>query len=342
MYPWKPTWLPCSHSSSPCTTRPTVSSPSSPRSTRRSRPPNSPYEIVFVDDGSTDGSFAAMERIAAVRGDVRVVKLRRNFGKAAALTHGFEASRGEYVVTMDGDRQDDPAEIPRLVAPLDDGLRPRLRLEAEPPGPAQQDAAVALLQLDGAAHHGHPTARLQLRPQVLPARRRRDDLRLRRAAPLHPGRRRPGGLPRHGGAREPPPPHGGALQVRLAALPARLPRPAHGALPRALPAPAPAPVRRHRHAAHPLGFLVELYLTIDKLVFGHPIGQRPLLLLGVARSSSSGVQLLSLGLIGELIANTRARSGPDPAQIARVVEGGRELVTAPDGAAAESGAADTQ
>ena len=61
--------------------------------------------------------------------------------------------------------------------------------------------------------------------------------------------------------------------------------------------------------------LVELYLTIDKLVFGHPIGQRPLLLLG-ALLIIVGVQLLSLGLIGELIANSRARGGPDAAQVA--------------------------
>ena len=70
-----------------------------------------------------------------------------------------------------------------------------------------------------------------------------------------------------------------------------------------------------------IGVLVELYLTVDKLVFGHPIGQRPLLLLGTLLIIV-GVQLLSLGLIGELIANSRARGGPDEAQVARVVEGG--------------------
>ena len=76
-----------------------------------------------------------------------------------------------------------------------------------------------------------------------------------------------------------------------------------------------------------IGLLVELYLTVDKFAFGHPIGQRPLLLLG-ALLIIVGVQLLSLGLIGELIANSRARRGPDPAQIARVVEGGTEARTA--------------
>ena len=64
---------------------------------------------------------------------------------------------------------------------------------------------------------------------------------------------------------------------------------------------------------------MELYLTVEKVVFGEPIGQRPLLLLG-ALLIIVGVQLLSLGLIGELIANSRAREGPDTAQVACVVE----------------------
>jgi hypothetical protein len=69
--------------------------------------------------------------------------------------------------------------------------------------------------------------------------------------------------------------------------------------------------------------LIELYMTIDKLVFGNPIGQRPLLLLG-ALLIIVGVQLLSLGLIGELIANSRARGGPDVAQVAVVLGQGAE------------------
>ena len=58
-----------------------------------------PYEIVFVDDGSTDGSFPVMKELAEARDDVRVVKLRRNFGKAAALSHGFAAARGDSTPT---------------------------------------------------------------------------------------------------------------------------------------------------------------------------------------------------------------------------------------------------
>ena len=81
-----------------------------------------PWEVVFVDDGSTDGTFSALTRLHAAEQNVRVVRLRRNFGKAAALVAGFDQARGETVVTIDGDLQDDPAEIPRLLAKLDEGF----------------------------------------------------------------------------------------------------------------------------------------------------------------------------------------------------------------------------
>jgi glycosyltransferase involved in cell wall biosynthesis len=80
------------------------------------------WEAVYVDDGSTDGSFAALTRLHAHNENVRVVRLRRNFGKAAALAAGFAQADGDRVVTLDGDLQDDPAEIPRLLAKLEEGF----------------------------------------------------------------------------------------------------------------------------------------------------------------------------------------------------------------------------
>jgi glycosyltransferase involved in cell wall biosynthesis len=80
------------------------------------------WEAIFVDDGSTDGSFAALTRLHASAENVRVVRLRRNFGKAAALVAGFDQARGDTIVTLDGDLQDDPGEIPRLLAKLDEGF----------------------------------------------------------------------------------------------------------------------------------------------------------------------------------------------------------------------------
>jgi glycosyltransferase involved in cell wall biosynthesis len=78
-----------------------------------------PWELVVVDDGSRDGTGTALERRAAALGaHVRVVRLRRNFGQSAAMQAGIDAARGDVIVTMDGDLQNDPADIPALVAKL--------------------------------------------------------------------------------------------------------------------------------------------------------------------------------------------------------------------------------
>ena len=79
-------------------------------------------EIIFVDDGSDDGSWYVMNKIARDDSRVQCIKFRKNFGKAAAIQAGVEAATGEYVVTMDGDLQDDPAEIPNLFRCLQDGF----------------------------------------------------------------------------------------------------------------------------------------------------------------------------------------------------------------------------
>ena len=77
-----------------------------------------PYEILYIDDGSTDTSFEILRDFHAHDQSVRVVRFRRNFGKSAALSVGFREARGEVVITMDADLQDDPAEIPSLIEAL--------------------------------------------------------------------------------------------------------------------------------------------------------------------------------------------------------------------------------
>lgn len=79
------------------------------------------YEVIMVDDGSTDGSFAVLEELAAREPRLKVVRLRRNFGQTAALQAGIDWSRGEVLVTMDGDLQNDPADIPLLLEKLAEG-----------------------------------------------------------------------------------------------------------------------------------------------------------------------------------------------------------------------------
>ena len=79
------------------------------------------YEVIYVDDGSTDDSWSTLRRLAAGDAHIRIVRLRRNFGQTAALAAGFAHARFPIVITLDADGQNDPADIPRLLAALDDG-----------------------------------------------------------------------------------------------------------------------------------------------------------------------------------------------------------------------------
>src|ERR1700759_904703 len=79
------------------------------------------FELVLVDDCSSDRTYKLLEEIAAVDSRVLVVKLRRNFGQTSALAAGFDHSQGDYILAMDGDLQHDPTEIPDFVAKLEEG-----------------------------------------------------------------------------------------------------------------------------------------------------------------------------------------------------------------------------
>jgi glycosyltransferase involved in cell wall biosynthesis len=280
-------------------------------------------EIVFVDDGSTDGSFRIMQQLVERRPDVRVVRLRRNFGKAAALAHGFAVSRGEYIVTLDGDRQDDPHEIPRLIAKLDAGfdLVSGWKQSRQDPLSKTLPSRVfnwTVRRTTGIPLHDFNCGLKAYRREVIetisvygeqhryiPVVAAQAGFRVTEERVNH--RPRVAGRSKYGWQRY--------LRGYLDLLTVLF-------------------LGRYQHRPQHLfggigtlflilGVLVELYLTIDKLVFGAPIGQRPLLLLG-ALLIIVGVQLLSLGLIGELIANTRARGGPDATQAAAVIGGAAE------------------
>lgn len=79
------------------------------------------FELILVDDGSRDESFAIMQGLAVNERRLKVIRLRRNFGQTAAMAAGFNAASGDVIVPMDGDRQNNPADIPRLLAKLDEG-----------------------------------------------------------------------------------------------------------------------------------------------------------------------------------------------------------------------------
>src|SRR5262245_19468973 len=82
---------------------------------------NRPYEILFVDDGSQDGSYDELLGLARGDANVKVVRFRRNFGQTAAMAAGLEHASGEVIVTMDGDMQNDPADIPLMLDKLNEG-----------------------------------------------------------------------------------------------------------------------------------------------------------------------------------------------------------------------------
>lgn len=79
------------------------------------------YEIIFVDDGSTDGSYGVLQDLHAADDHVQVIRFRRNFGQTVAFTAGFDHAQGSLVVTLDADGQNDPADIPRLLEKLQEG-----------------------------------------------------------------------------------------------------------------------------------------------------------------------------------------------------------------------------
>jgi glycosyltransferase involved in cell wall biosynthesis len=80
-----------------------------------------PYEILFIDDASTDRSFELLSNLVETDAHLKVIRLRRNFGQTAALTAGFDEAKGEIVIAMDGDLQHAPEDIPALLAKIDEG-----------------------------------------------------------------------------------------------------------------------------------------------------------------------------------------------------------------------------
>ena len=178
--------------------------------------------------------------------NVVVVHLRRNFGKAAALQAGFLEARGDLVVTIDADLQDDPAEIPKLLAKLDEGFDLVSGWKTRRNDPFTRRLFSRVFNWVTGVDLGRHAARHQLRAEGVPRRGAAGHASVRGAAPLHPGARRLPRIPDRGDPGEPPRAPARTVSLRSRALPPRLLRPAQRHVHGPLPPPAAASVRRHR------------------------------------------------------------------------------------------------
>jgi glycosyltransferase involved in cell wall biosynthesis len=261
------------------------------------------YELLLVDDGSRDGSRALLRELASTRPWLRPLSLIRNYGQSTALQAGFDHARGDYIVTLDGDLQNDPAEIPRLLALLDadpeidvvSGWRRERHDKALTRRLPSRIANRIISAVTGVHLHDYGCALKAYRRDVIANLRLYGEMhRFIPALAVEAGGRlvevpvrhrpRTRGQSKYGLGRV------GRVLLDLMwvkFLMRFLQRPLHafGGLGLALLAP---------------GAAMLAWLAFDKLVLGNDIGGRPLLMLGVLLALV-GVQLVATGLIGEVL-----------------------------------------
>jgi dolichol-phosphate mannosyltransferase len=270
------------------------------------------YELICVDDGSKDGSAELLKQLALTRPHLRAVLLRRNYGQTAAMAAGFKHARGRTIVTLDGDLQNDPADIPMLLAKLDEGYDLVTGWRKN-----RQDAALTRLlpskianwlirQITGVHVHDYGCSLKVYRAELiadmnlygelhrfLPALAFIEGARITELPVRHHARR-------HGSSK-----YGLGRTFRVVLdlftiyfMKKFLTRPMHvfGLL---------------GIISTASGIGLGLYLTILKLGFGEDIGNRPLLILAVVLLLT-GIQLFCFGLLGELLMRTYHESQGRP------------------------------
>ena len=266
------------------------------------------FEIICVDDGSSDGSFDALKRLHQADCRVRVVRFRRNFGQTAAFAAGFDRARGDIVFTMDADLQNDPADIPRLLDKMGEGYDVvsgwRQNRWQEGPGAfltRKIPSATAnwLISATTGVHlHDYGCSLKAYRNEVIKGIRLYGDMHRYVPAiasqfgvtvaevPVHYRSRRFGSS-KYGAGR--------IIKVLLDLMTVKF-----------LLSYTTQPIQIFGLwglISLGLGFAIGIYLTIVKILYQIDLADRPLLLLAVLLVMI-GIQLISLGLIGEVMART--------------------------------------
>lgn len=283
-------------------------------------PLNIEYEILFIDDGSTDRTLSILEEIQTKDNKLVVLSLRRNFGQTAAFAAGFDFSRGDVVVTMDGDLQNDPADIPKLLDLIkENDLVSGWRKKRKDPFFTRRLPSMAanwlISNVTGVKLHDYGCSLKAYRRDVIknlklygemhrfiPAVASWYGVRVAEVETIHHPRMH--GKSKYGISR--------TVKVVLDLITVKF-----------LQSFSTKPIQFFGPvgiASGLLGFLVLLYLSIDKLFFGRDIGARPLLLLG-ALLVIVGIQLIGMGLIGEMLVRVYHESQRKPIYVIKKILG---------------------
>lgn len=269
------------------------------------------YEIVFVDDGSKDNSFAILSDIQKKDAAVVVVSFRRNFGQTAAMAAGFDHAKGDIIITMDADLQNDPKDIPRLVEKAKDydvvsGWRKNRK---DPFFPRRLPSIMAnwlISKVTGTHLHDYGCTLKAYRKDVIKYVRLYGEMhRFIPAIASWAGASITEEVVEHHQRRFGKSKYGIGRTIRVVLdlitvkfLQSFSTRPIH-----AFGSPG--------LILGGIGFLISLYLSYDKLILGHQIGGRPLLLLATLLIIL-GAQLVVMGLLGEMLARIYHESQGKP------------------------------
>lgn len=276
------------------------------------------YEILYVDDGSTDNTLNLLQKIQSGDSSLTILSLRRNFGQTAAFAAGFDYARGDIIVTMDGDLQNDPNDIPKLLELMEDNeLVSGWRKKRQDPFLSRRLPSIIanwlISRVTGVNLHDYGCSLKAYRRDVvknlklygemhrfIPAVASWYGVKIAEVETTHHPRKR--GKSKYGISR--------TMKVVLDLITVKF-----------LQSFSTKPLQFFGPVgllSGILGFLISLYLTFEKFILGNDIGGRPLLLLG-ALLIIVGIQFIGMGLLGEMMARVYHETQKKPIYVMRRV-----------------------